>query len=248
MNNAIYIALSRQTGLFRNMDVIANNIANASTPGFKEDTLLFDDYLVNDRDNFQRKIAFSHDGKMATNFKDGVITETGRPLDVALDGEGFFKVETPDGIRYTRAGNFTLNGNREIVTENGNRVLDETGAPIKLLEEDVNITISADGTVKVDQEGQRRGDAQSRGKIGTVTFANLQQVEKQGNGLFVTDQPEIPAQAKVLQGVSEQSNVNSVVQITQMIEVNRSTAGVSRFMSDMHELMRRAITAYTRAA
>lgn len=248
MNNAVYIALSRQTGLFRNMEVIANNIANASTPGFKEDALLFDDYLVNDRDNFQRQIAFAHDGKMATNFKDGVITTTGRPLDVALEGEGFFRVETPGGVRYTRGGNFSLNGNREIVTENGDRVLDVAGAPIKLLEEDINISISADGTIQVDQEGQRRGDSQLRGQISVVTFDNLQKVEKQGNGLFVTDQAEIPSEAKVLQGVSEQSNVNSVVQITQMIEVNRSTASVSRFMSEMHELMRRAITAYTRAA
>lgn len=248
MNNSIYIALSRQTGLFRNMDVIANNVANASTPGYKSDTMVFEDYLVNDKDRFPEKIAFSRDARMTTDFKDGVTTSTGRPLDVAIEGEGFFKVETPAGIRYMRGGNLAFNKDREIVTPEGFKVLDEFGAPIKILEEDLNILISADGTIKTDQEGQARGDMQIRGRLGVVTFDNLQKMEKDGSGLFVTDQPELPAEAKVVQGALEQSNVNSVVQITQMIEVNRSVASVSKFMSEMHELSRRAITAYTRSS
>lgn len=250
MNNSIYIALSRQTGLFRNMDVVANNLANVSTPGYKEDTLVFDDYLVDDKDKFQdKKIAFSYDASMNTDFKEGIITHTERDLDVAISGQGFFKVETPEGVRYVRGGNLVFNQNQEIVTQQGYKLLSADGSPIRLNEDDNAVHISADGTVTTDVDGEIKGQVIARGKLAVVTFDDLKQLKKDGNGLFSTTQAEVPdLDSKVIQGALEQSNVNSIVAMTQMIEINRGVSSVTGFMSDMHELTRRAISAYTRSS
>ncbi len=243
MNNAIYIALSRQTGLFRNLDVTANNVANVSTPGFKGETVAFEQFLVNDKDNFNRKIAFSNDVSTFMDFKDGAVAKTGRDLDVALEGKGFFKIETPEGVRYTRRGNFSLNSEREIVTSDGFKVLGNDGNPISILEDDRDIKISADGTLRVGQTGEQRG------QIGVVNFATPQKLKHLDSGLYEASEPELTdAPAKMLQGYVEQSNVSPVTELTNLININRSVSGVTSFMADMHDLTRRAITAYTKSS
>lgn len=251
MNNAIYIALSRQAGLFRDIDVIANNVANASTPGYKSEQMVFEKYLANDKDEFRRKIAFGFDIATATDFRDGDLQKTDRPLDVALNGEGFFKIQKPDGtFRYTRRGNFSLSNDKTLVTSDGFAVVDDGGTPIRFQQEDTDIEITSDGTIKVRQGNDPGQISEPRGKIAVVSFANPQEMKRVENGLYTTTQAEITddalVPARVIQGAVEQSNVNPVNEITEMIRVNRSASGVSGFMNDIHELTRRAITAYTR--
>lgn len=241
MNNAIYIALSQQTNLFRNMDVVANNVANVSTPGFKGETMVFEKFLVDDKDNFQRKIAFSHDIATFSDFKDGAATPTGRDLDLALDGAGFFKVQTPQGIRYTRRGSFHTDTNNQIVTAEGYPLLDTADRPIEIINHDERLTISSDGTVRGGDDGQIRGE------IGVVHFDNPQKLTHTDNGLYSSDIPPLltKAPAHVLQGSLEQSNVSSITELTHLININRSVSDVSSLMANMHDMMRKAITAYT---
>ena len=243
MNNAIYIALSRQTGLFRDLDVTANNVANTSTPGYKGQTTVFEKFLVNDKDKFSRKIAFSNDVSTFVDYKDGAVTHTGRNFDLALEGQGFFRVETPEGVRYTRRGNFRLNDAKELVTAEGYPVLQSDNQTIRLSPEDVDIKISADGTL-------RAGDtALFRGQIDLVTFDNPQKLKRLEGGLYLAEEePQTDAPAKILQGYLEQSNVSSITELTNLININRSVSSVTGFMADMHDLTRRAITAYTRSS
>lgn len=247
MNNAIYIALSRQTGLFRNLDVSANNIANASTPGYKGETMVFEQYLANDKDNFRRKIAFSNDVATFVDYKDGAATKTGRSLDLALEGKGFFKVETPQGEHYTRRGNFTVNNEGILVTAEGYPVLQSDNQIVKMQPNDIDIKISADGTIRAGDVGELRGN------IHIVDFANPQKLKRLEGGLYEADASEPPEEqpenpAKVLQGYLEQSNISPVTELTNLININRSVSGVTGFMADMHDLTRRAITAYTRSS
>lgn len=241
MNNAIYVALSQQTNLFRNMDVVANNVANVSTPGFKGETMVFEKFLFNDKDNFTRKIAFSHDIATFSDFKDGAATPTGRDLDLALDGTGFFKVQTPQGVRYTRRGSFHVDTNNQIVTAEGYTLLNPADRPIEIINHDERLTISSDGTVRGGDDGQIRGE------IGIAHFENPQKLTHTDNGLYSSDVPPLltKAPARVLQGSLEQSNVNSVTELTHLININRSVSDVSNLMASMHDMMRKAITAYT---
>lgn len=251
MNNAIYIALSRQTGLFRNMDVVANNVANASTPGFKGETMVFEQYLTNDKDNFRKKIAFANDVATYTDFRNGAAVPTGRDLDVALEGEGFFKVQTPQGIRYTRRGSFRLDAESKVVTPEGYAVLDNQNQPIQLQENDNTITIDSTGTLSVGQNGEPNSPPVPRGEIAVVRFANPQKLQHLDNGLYTAPAGEVAlpdeGKTRLIHGSLEQSNISPVTELTNMIQVNRSVGSVTGFMSDMHELTRRAITAYTRS-
>lgn len=243
MNNAIYIALSRQTGLFRNLDVAANNIANASTPGYKGETMVFEQYLANDKDNFRRKIAFSNDVTTYVDYKDGATSNTGRNLDVALEGDGFFRVQTPEGVRHTRRGNFRVNEAKILVTAEGFPVLQSDDQVITLQPNDIDVKISADGTVRAGDIGEFRG------QIDLVNFANPQKLKRLEGGLYLAEEKEqTEPPAKILQGYLEQSNISPVTELTNLININRSVSGVTGFMADMHDLTRRAITAYTRSS
>ena len=246
MNNAIYISLAQQTALFRNMDVTANNVANVSTPGYKAETMVFEQYLVDDKDNFQRKIAFPQDISTYTDYKDGAATPTGRDLDLAIEGQGFFKVQTPQGIRYTRRGSFHVDTHNELVTAEGYQLLDSGNLTLRIQQTDTNITISSDGTIYANSDNQLVGRV-LRGKIDLAHFDNPQKLVKLDNGVYRADEaPDIyPAKGHIIQGSLEQSNVNSVVELTNLININRSVSNVSAFMSDMHDLIRKAITAYT---
>lgn len=243
MNNAIYISLSRQTGLFRNLEVAANNMANVNTPGYKGQTMVFEQFLVNDKDKFSRKIAFPHDISTYTDFNNGASVPTGRDLDVSLEGEGFFKVQTPEGIRYTRRGSFHVDTANELVTSEGHAVLDSSNQTIRIQQEDIDIKISSDGTIRVNDVGELRG------QIDVVHFANPQKLIRLESGLYQSKEDPLRDEAPghVIQGALEQSNVNSVVELTNLININRSVGSVTGFMADMHDLTRRAITAYTRA-
>lgn len=241
MDNALLVGLSRQVALRRELDVIANNIANLNTTGFKGGTMMFEQYLdptarheyfpTNDR-----RIAFVMDRATLHDFRQGPVQRTESPLDVAIDGPGFFSVQTANGERYTRAGNFHLNTQGQLVTSGGQLVLGASG-PIVFEQNDTNITIAADGTIST-----QNGD---RGKLRMVRFANPAQLVQQGDGLWTAPAGVTPQPAEVttraVQGALEKSNVQAVREINRMIEVTRAYTTVSTMQQRTDELRRKAI-------
>ena len=149
MENAGYIALSRQMTLRREMDVIANNMANLNTPAYKGESMLFVEYL--ETTDSGEKMSFVQDIALVRNLTEGQMTATDNPLDTAISGDAYYEVETPLGARYTRNGAFRLNADNELVTVSGDKVLDEGGNPIVLPPNSRDVTITRDGTVETDQ-------------------------------------------------------------------------------------------------
>jgi flagellar basal body rod protein FlgF len=162
MENALLIGLSRQTALERQLDVIANNIANVNTAGFKSDNSLFEEYLNTPahEDNFvgsDRRVSFVQDRGTYRNMSQGSVDRTGNPLDVAIDGSAFLAVQTAGGERYTRDGGLHINAQGQLVTVAGNPVLGNSG-PIVFQQTDHDVNIAPDGTVTVI-EGSGRADS-----------------------------------------------------------------------------------------
>ena len=243
MDNASYIALSKQMAQFRQMDVIANNVANANTTGFRADRMLFTDYLVNEEN--PAPIAFTQDIGMFRDTRTGALEQTGNTFDLAIMGDAYFVVSTPLGERYTKAGNFKLNNERMLVTAQGFPVLDSANQPIQFQEEDRVFSFTEEGFIDVDEE--------ERGALNLVRFDNEQALQRTSENLFATDEAPIPVnplaevrEAVVAQGMLETSNVQPVVEITNMITTMRRVGGTSRFIEAVHELQRKAIQAYAK--
>lgn len=243
MDNTYYITLSRQIGLFNKMDVIASNVANAETDGFRGQMMLF---AAHETDGGQgRNIAYTHDIATVDNHEQGNIKATGRPLDVAINGDGMFAVQTPLGVRYTRAGNFTLDSNNQLITDRGYNVLDDAQGNITLAENDRDILISREGVISAVTEG---GEREDRGTIGVFLFDDKSTLERKGNGLYEAKegaQPRTGIGAEdyyIGQGMLEGSNVNSIAQMTDMIRTSRAVGSTARILSDMHDLERKAIS------
>ena len=153
MQNALLVGLSRQVALAREMDVIANNLANMNTSGFKADGAVFEEYVspTARATNFpaaDSRISFVHDRATWMDLSQGPLERTGNPLDVAVSGKGYLVVQTPRGERYTRNGALQINNSGELVTAEGFQVVGESG-PITFQPKDRNITISQDGTISV---------------------------------------------------------------------------------------------------
>lgn len=226
--------------LRREMDIVANNIANVNTAGFKSDHLMFEEYMMPTAsiDTFQtadRQLRYVIDPRSVTNFETGMVDQTGAPLDVALQGEGFFAVQTPRGERYTRAGSFQLDAGGQLVTAAGEPVLTE-GGPITFAPQDRDIAIGTDGTISTSQG--------IRGRLRLVRFDNPERLTKDGNTTFAAPQGVLPQPSpttRVTQGAVERSNVRPVVEITRMIEVTRNYATVSQMIERTQDLRRTAI-------
>ncbi|WP_114391695.1 flagellar basal-body rod protein FlgF [Oleisolibacter albus] len=239
MENSLYITLSRQEALRRQMEVVANNIANMNTTGFKGQRMLFQEFLERP-DSQGDRMSFVQDYGLMRNTQVGPIQVTNNQLDVALKGDGYFAVETLSGPRYTRGGSFQLNPDRELVDRNGLPVLGDGNQRIVIPAQAVRIDIKGDGTVETDQ-----GQA---GKLKVVTFADEQRMTELGGGLYSTTQEEVAVeQPQITQGALEGSNVQSVVEMTQMIDVARAYQSVQKMMDSEHERIRTAISKLARA-
>jgi len=246
MENALLIGLSRQMVLERQMDVVANNVANINTNGFKADRSLFEEYLRSGahEDNFtrsDRRVSFVQDRASFHDFVAGNTELTKNPLDVSIDGGGFIAVQTPAGERYTRDGGLQINNLGQLVTAGGNPVLGTSG-PIVFQPTDKQINIAADGNVTV-LEGTGRTDS-VRGKLRLVSFDDTQKLVKEGNNLFsagqgVAAQPDI--KSRVRQGFIEKSNVNSVTEMSRMIEITRTYTQISALLQQQSDLHKSAI-------
>ncbi|NBO19576.1 MAG: flagellar basal-body rod protein FlgF [Proteobacteria bacterium] len=233
MDNGIYVTLSRQMALFRDMDITSNNIANANTTAFNSEHILFNTLLKQDiSQGTPNKVAFADNIRSYRNHEEGALVVTGNDLDLAIKGEGYFTVETPAGIRYTRAGKFERDATGQMVTSDGHPLLDVSGKPILLPDNATSITIGSAGNLKVNGE--------DFAIIGVVQFDNPQLLERLDNKLFRSEVPGQPAQDfTVTQGTLENSNVKPVVELTNMISISRSVADTAKFVEVMYDLQRK---------
>ncbi len=213
MENATYVGLSMQMALETGFDVIANNIANVNTTAYQAQEVMFTEYLANAAGSGE--ISYVYDVAVMRDVTPGPSVATGNPLDVAIVGEGYFMIETANGIRYTRNGSFRLDGDGQLVSAGGGAVLGEGDQPFFLTADETAITISRDGTVSTENG--------AIGRLRLVTFENEQEMVKVGDSLFTTEEPPLEAtEAEVIQGMIEQSNVQAVLELTRMIEVSRA--------------------------
>ncbi len=239
MENSLYIGLSRQVVLQAQMDMVANNVANVNTPGYRGQNLLFDDY-VTDPKGQGPAYSMVYDYGQYTTLTPGTMQTTGNKFDVALNGPGFFEIATPQGPRYTRAGNFTLNEIGELITPNGDRVSAGGGSGVTIPSDAKEVIIDAQGNVST-QNG-------IIGRIGMVEFGNADQLVREGNGLYRAPDGVAPtpaANTKMVQGVLEGSNIQAVVETTRMINILRDYQALQRLMQSDHELERSTIQRLT---
>ena len=227
LDNPGYIALSRLIAQQRAIDVRAGNIANANTPGFKAESVVFSDYLVQQSGVKTppggRTIQMVQDRATYRDFGEGQIQKTGNPLDLALQGDGFFVVSTPNGARYTRAGRFSLSQLGQIVDIGGNPLLGTDGRPISVPPES--------GPLMVDGDGSISSDDNPIGKFRVVQFDDKQSIKAEGTSLFNTDQPaRTMQQPEIMQGSIENANVQSIVELTSMMGEMREFEFASQFV------------------
>lgn len=244
MQNTTYIALARQAALRRQMDMVANNIANVNTTGFKGEAPLFTDYLIDvptkDR-AFGDKVAYVQDLGTVRDYSEGQMRQTGNPLDVAIHGNGYFMVETPDGEFYTRNGQFKLNEDGQLVTSTGDAVLSDARQPIFFAPTETDINIAQDGSVSTENG--------IVAKLGIVNFEDQQALRKTHSGLYKTtddNQPENVTDVTVAQGMLEGSNVQSIVEMTRLIEIHRSYSNVQKMIDVESDRISRAVNEISR--
>lgn len=238
MENALLIGLSRQVALKRQMDVIANNMANMNTAGYKAGTMLFEEHLMpvaamNDITGPGKHISFVLDSSIYRSFQEGAFVQTGGELDIAISGDGWLVAQTPDGERYTRNGQLKLNASGQLVTPAGHPILGD-GGPITFSSDDTGIEIATDGIISTSQGIKDR--------LRVVKFENNAALKNEGETLFSTSQtPEPVENVRVLQGMVENSNVQPIHELTRMIETVRAYTALAQAMSQSQDLRRQAI-------
>jgi len=234
MTSAVYVSMSKQMVLRKQMDAIAQNLANITTPAFKSERLTFKEYLLPGTDG--NTISYVTQDKIQRDMSPGSYTHTGNDLDVAISGKGWFVVQTEDGGElYTRRGHLTLDEERTLVTTAGEPILDATGNAITLDKGDGVISIGGDGTVSAESG--------VLGRLKVVTFENEAGLRKVSSGLFSSNETPTelaPDETRVQQGMLETSNVNPILEMTRMIDVLRAYQSTQKLTQTDHDLQRRA--------
>lgn len=237
MSNAGYIALTRQSGLMREMQVVAHNVANLSTTGFRREGVIFSEHLRALDGDSSLSMAAAH-GRVISSTQ-GALTMTGGALDMAIEGAGYFLVETPQGERLTRAGNFMTDAVGEIVSPVGHRLLDAGGAPIFVPPDAREVSLAADGTLSAD--------GQPLAQIAVVEPAEPRELQRQTGVLFRAESGVVPVfEPNLRQGHLEESNVDAVSEIARMVEVQRSYELGQKFLEREDERTRSVIRTLTR--
>lgn len=246
MENAAYIGLSRQMTLRRELDIVANNVANADTTGFKVEQLMVGTEIGQRarNDAIRPSASFVIDNGVGRDFGQGSMAQTGRTLDFAIAGEGaFFTVrDGAGGEAYTRDGAFTMDPEGRLTTKQGQAVLGD-GAEIVLDPERGPPSVAADGTIT--QQGQITG------RLSVVRFETLGVLEKGGDSLYRNRSNAVPieaADAQIHQGSLEASNVNPLIEITNLVEISRAYESVTRMIENTNDLSRRAVERLGKAA
>lgn len=233
MSNSIYATISRQDGLLKELQVVANNIANANTTGYKTDRAVFAEYLVS---TGAETPSLSMGALAGHNFDltQGTVKFTGGQFDVAIQGDGFFALQTPAGERLTRSGAFQLSADGQLIAPDGANVLDAGNTPIQIPPEASTISIAGDGTISADGE--------LLGQIG-VFRANGELQRDTDTRFRATGGTEAIQNANVLQGALEQSNVSPVLEMARMIEVQRAYEAGQNVLEEEHQRINQTITA-----
>jgi flagellar basal-body rod protein FlgF len=247
MENTLLVGLSRQMALSHELDVVANNIANIDTTGYKSDHAAFSEFLMPRADDQRfsgpdRRISFVQDRSSWIDFGQGSIERTGDPLNVAINGDGYLVVQTPAGQRYTRNGALSINAAGQLVTSDGYQVVGDSG-PITFQNADHDVTISPNGIVTV-REGNGTADA-PRGRIQMASFDQPQLLQKEGSSLFnpppgVAAGPISP-NTRLVQGSIEKSNVSAVAEMARMIRITRSYADIATILQQEGDQRRNAL-------
>jgi flagellar basal-body rod protein FlgF len=239
VENALLIGLSRQVALSRELDVIANNVANIGTTGFKSRSLRFEEFLMPKAsgDAFPRPdkpMSYVQDKNTVLDMSGGPIERTGNPLDVAINGDALFAVTTPKGERYTRNGALQINAQGTLVTSDGFPVIGN-GGPVTFSGTEKFIAIGPDGTISTDDG--------TKGKLKLVAPGDPKALRNEGSNLYASDAPLLPApkETRVEAGALERSNVKPVLEMSRLIEVNRSYATVAAMLQRNDDLRRSAI-------
>ncbi|GGH39502.1 flagellar basal-body rod protein FlgF [Cribrihabitans marinus] len=237
MESAGYATLSRQSGLMSELRVVANNIANAATTGYRQQGLVFSEFVV-DLPR-QSSLSMARAQVRDTAFMQGVLSQTGGQFDFAIEGDGFFMVETPSGNRLTRAGSFSPDAAGDLVTAQGHRVLDAGGAPLFVPPDARSFDVGADGTISAD--------GRLLGQLGVYSPADPGTLIREGGVLFRAEGEVEPAiEARVLQGFLEGSNVNAIEQMARLVEVQRAYELGQSFLDAEDKRIREAVKALMR--
>lgn len=237
METAGYTTLTRQAGLLREMQVVANNIANSATTGYRQEGLIFSEHVKHVQNGPSVSMATAN--VRNTSMMQGGMAQTGGQLDFAIEGDGFFLIETPTGQRLTRAGNFALSAQGDLVTQDGFRVLDAGGAPVFVPPNATGLNVAADGTMSAN--------GRPLTQIGLVQPADPLDLIREDGVMFRTDSQIEPAlNGKLRQGFLERANVDPIGQITRMIEVQRAYEMGQSFLDAENERVREAMKTFTR--
>ena len=229
------------------MDIVANNVANSSTTGFKREGIEFDTLLTQPAPG--QSLNFVVDRATYRDPSTGPIQPTGNPLDLAIEGAGYFEVQMPDGsTRYTRGGSFHLDNQGQIVTQSGYPVLSDGQSPITIADTAQNVTITSDGTISVRVDNGV--DLAILGKLGIANFSDEQQMQPQGNGLYTTTQTALPATDSgiIVEGSLEQSNVQPINEMTDMIKIQRAYEQTANLISQENQRLDNALTVLSRTS
>ena len=232
MENVNYITLSRQSGLLAEMQVVANNIANISTTGYKREGVIFSEYVR--RIGEENSLSMARGNTRHIDLLPGNLKDTGGGLDFAIQGAGFFLVSTSEGNRLTRSGAFSVSPENNLVNYDGQAVLDDSLNPINLPAGFKNITVSAGGDVRVDDEEIAR--------IGIWHPQGAADMRRAGGALFSSRHIELSDQPVIRQGYLEDSNVNAVSEIANMIEIQRTYELGQKFLDSEDQRQRTVIS------
>lgn len=248
MDNTNYIALSRQMALWKQMDIVSNNMANMNTSGYKQDDAVFTSFMVQTPEAATRvgrtPLYFTEDYGQWQNFSEGAISVTGNTFDVALKGDAFFCVETDAGEMYTRKGQFSLDGNGMLVTNDGAAVLSENDQPFFFAPGEGEITISEAGDVLTENG--------IIGRLKLASFDNNQKLIKTAGTMFMNpgdaQQRPVGAEVAVVQGAVEKSNVDPISEMTKLIHLQRSYEFVQQMIDEEHDRLSNTISTYAQLA
>jgi len=240
MENTSLVGVSHQAALRRQMETIAHNIANMNTTGYKSERMMFVDHLVRNPGGDQLKdpkLSFVRDVATVRDLSSGDMQHTGNPLDLAIEGDGFFVVQTPDGDRYTRNGRLRMDETGQVVTDHGLPVLTSGGQPLVLSSTDTEIAVSRDGTISSENG--------VLGRFRVVRFDNQQNLRMVSAGLMSSEEaPQEMDTPLIVQGMLEGSNVESVVEMERMISVHRAYESTQKLITGEHERIRKMMEVY----
>ncbi|SEO07310.1 flagellar basal-body rod protein FlgF [Salinihabitans flavidus] len=237
MDNAGYTTLTRQVGLMREMNIVANNIANAATTGYRQEGLIFSEYVHASENG--SSLSMARGSIRNTSQEHGALTRTNGQFDLAIEGDGFFLIEAPNGERLTRAGSFSPNAQGDLVNMDGHRLLDIGGAPVFVPPDSRDINIAGDGTLS--------SNGRPLTQIGIYQPVNPIGLKREDGVMFhAEDGVELTQGSRILQGFVEGSNVDPISQIARMIEVQRAYEMGQSFLESENERIRNALKALIR--